>query len=40
VKGIDDDGDVPAWVIAFGTASSGGTGAIGGFLGRITRKDS
>jgi hypothetical protein len=33
-------GDVPAWVIAFGTVSSGVTGAIGGFLGRITRKDS
>jgi hypothetical protein len=33
-------GDVPAWVIAFGPFSSGVTGAIGGFLGRITRKDS
>jgi hypothetical protein len=33
-------GDVPAWVIAFGTVSSGVSGAIGGFLGRITRKDS
>ena len=33
-------GDVPAWVIAFGSVSSGVTGAIGGFLGRITRKDS
>jgi hypothetical protein len=33
-------GDVPAWVIAFGTVSSGVTGAIGGLLGRITRKDS
>jgi hypothetical protein len=33
-------GDVPVWVIAFGTASSGVTGAVGGFLGRITRKNS
>jgi hypothetical protein len=33
-------GDVTAWVIAFGTVSSGVTGAIGGFLGRIARKDS
>lgn len=27
-------GDVPAWVVAFGTSSSAVTGAIGGFLGR------
>ena len=33
-------GDVPAWVVAVGPFSSGVTGAIGGFLGRITRKDS
>jgi len=33
-------GDVPAWVIAFGPFSSGVTGAVGGFLGGITRKDS
>jgi hypothetical protein len=33
-------GDVPAWVIAIGTFGDGVTGAIGGFLGRITRKDS
>ena len=31
-------GDVPAWVIAFGPFSSGVTGAIGGFLGRLTRR--
>ena len=31
-------GDVPAWVIAFGTASSAVTGAIGGWLGRISRR--
>jgi hypothetical protein len=31
-------GDVPAGVVAFGTVSSGVTGAIGGFLGRVTRK--
>ena len=30
--------DVPAWVIAFGPASSAVTGAIGGFLGRIGRR--
>jgi hypothetical protein len=33
-------GDVSAGVIAFGTAGSGVTGAIGGFLGRITQKAS
>jgi hypothetical protein len=33
-------GDVPAWVIAFGTVSSGVTGAIGGLMGRITLKNS
>jgi hypothetical protein len=33
-------GDVPAWVIAIGPVGDGVTGAIGGFLGRITRKDS
>jgi hypothetical protein len=32
-------GDVPAWVIAFGPFSSGVTGAIGGFLGRVTRRN-
>jgi hypothetical protein len=32
-------GDVPTWVIAVGTLGDGVTGAIGGFLGRITRKD-
>ena len=32
--------DVPGWVIAFGPFSSGVTGAIGGFLGRLTRNDS
>jgi len=31
-------GDVPGWVIAFGTASSAVTGAIGGFLGRLTHR--
>jgi len=31
-------GDVPAWVIAFGPFSSGVTGAIGGFLGRLARR--
>ena len=31
-------GDVPAMVIAFGTASSAVTGAIGGALGRLARK--
>jgi hypothetical protein len=31
-------GDVPAWVIAFGPFSSGVTGAIGGFLGGLTRR--
>jgi hypothetical protein len=30
--------DVPAWVIAFGPFSSAVTGAIGGFLGRLTRR--
>jgi hypothetical protein len=30
--------DVPAWVIAFGPASSAVTGAIGGFLGRLGRR--
>ena len=30
--------DVPAWVIAFGPASSAVTGAIGGFLGRVGRR--
>ena len=30
-------GDVPAWVIAFGTVSSAVTGAVGGLLGRLTR---
>ncbi len=30
--------DVPAWVIAFGPASSAVTGALGGFLGRLTRR--
>lgn len=30
-------GDVPGWVIALGTASSAATGAVGGFLGRLTR---
>jgi hypothetical protein len=29
-------GDVPRWVIAFGTVSSAVTGAIGGFLGKLT----
>ncbi len=33
-------GDVTASVVVFGTAGSGVAGAIGGFLGRITRKDS
>jgi hypothetical protein len=33
-------GDVTAWVIAIGTFGDGVTGAIGGFLGRTTRKDS
>jgi hypothetical protein len=33
-------GDVPVWVFAFGPLSSGGTGAIGGLLGRLTQKDS
>jgi hypothetical protein len=33
-------GDVSAMVIIFGTAGSGVAGAIGGFLGRIARKDS
>jgi hypothetical protein len=32
-------GDVPAWVIAFGPFSSGVTGALGGFLGRVTRRN-
>src|SRR5665647_451054 len=31
-------GDVPAWVIAFGSVSSAVTGAIGGFLGKLTVK--
>jgi hypothetical protein len=31
-------GDVPAWVVAFGTASSGVTGAVGGWLGRWSRR--
>jgi hypothetical protein len=31
-------GDVPAWVIAFGPVSSAVTGAVGGFLGRISRR--
>jgi hypothetical protein len=30
-------GDVPAWVLAFGPVSSAVTGAVGGWLGRITR---
>ncbi len=30
--------DVPAWVIAFGPFSSAVTGAIGGLLGRISRR--
>ncbi len=30
--------DVPAWVIAFGPASSAVTGAVGGFLGRVGRR--
>ncbi len=30
--------DVPAWVIAFGPCSSAVTGAIGGFLGKISRR--
>jgi hypothetical protein len=29
-------GDVPAWVVAFGTVSSAVTGATGGFLGKLT----
>ena len=33
-------GDVTAAVIVFGTTGSGIAGAIGGFLGRMTRKDS
>jgi hypothetical protein len=33
-------GDVTAAVIAFGTAGSGVAGAVGGILGRITRRDS
>jgi hypothetical protein len=33
-------GDVTASVVVFGTAGSGVAGAIGGFLGRIARKDS
>jgi hypothetical protein len=33
-------GEVPAWVIAIGPIGDGVTGAIGGFLGRTTRKDS
>jgi hypothetical protein len=33
-------GDVTASVITFGTAGSGVAGAIGGVLGRISRKDS
>jgi hypothetical protein len=33
-------GDVPAWVIAVGPFGDGVMGALGGFLGRITRKDS
>lgn len=31
-------GDVSGWVIAFGTAGSAVAGAIGGFLGRLTRR--
>lgn len=31
-------GDVPAMVLAFGTASSAVTGAIGAFLGRLVRR--
>jgi hypothetical protein len=30
--------DVPGWVIVFGTISSAVTGAIGGLLGRLTRR--
>ncbi len=33
-------GDVPARIIVFGTVGSGVAGAIGGFLGRLSRKDS
>jgi hypothetical protein len=31
-------GDVPAWVLAFGTTSSAVAGVIGGSLGRLTRR--
>lgn len=30
--------DVPGWVIAFGPSSSAVTGAIGGYLGKLTRR--
>jgi hypothetical protein len=33
-------GDVPARLIAFGTLGSGVAGVVGGFLGRLSRKDS
>jgi hypothetical protein len=30
--------DVPAWVVAFGPVSSAVTGAIGGYLGKLTQR--